>query len=182
MALSKPTFHVEDLQCPICMELPKTLPIYECAQGHIFCNVCLPSFIVLGCLVCRSTTYDKAPFAERKMIQLVPDFDRKESREEIRKYNIHRQFQDQLALMLHAHNCNEKSIIEQNRCQMIGCLQFKKLLWHMEKCEAGKACPDRYCKEAMPILIHWMDCKELECGMCKPLKRIWPLIRPRLNH
>ena len=30
----------EDLECPVCMEVPTSLPIYQCLKGHIICNSC----------------------------------------------------------------------------------------------------------------------------------------------
>ena len=41
----------EDLECPVCMDVPESLPIYQCLQGHIICNVCYPK--VDNCPVCR---------------------------------------------------------------------------------------------------------------------------------
>jgi E3 ubiquitin-protein ligase SIAH1 len=30
----------EHLECPVCLELPKSPPIYQCPNGHIICNIC----------------------------------------------------------------------------------------------------------------------------------------------
>ncbi len=30
----------EHLECPVCLELPKSSPIYQCPNGHIVCNIC----------------------------------------------------------------------------------------------------------------------------------------------
>ena len=41
----------EDLECPVCRDVPKSLPIYQCRQGHIICNSCYPK--LNNCPVCR---------------------------------------------------------------------------------------------------------------------------------
>ena len=41
----------EDLECPVCMEVPTSLPIYQCLKGHIICNSCYPK--LYNCPVCR---------------------------------------------------------------------------------------------------------------------------------
>ena len=39
----------EDLECPVCMDVPESLPIYQCLQGHIICNVCCGQLPGLSC-------------------------------------------------------------------------------------------------------------------------------------
>ena len=41
----------EDLDCPVCYDVPESLPIYQCLQGHIICNSCYPK--LNNCPVCR---------------------------------------------------------------------------------------------------------------------------------
>ena len=41
----------EDLDCPVCYDVPESLPIYQCTQGHIICNSCYPK--LNNCPVCR---------------------------------------------------------------------------------------------------------------------------------
>ena len=41
----------KDLECPVCLELPDSLPIYQCLQGHIICNSCQAN--LKNCPVCR---------------------------------------------------------------------------------------------------------------------------------
>ena len=45
----------EDLECPVCLDVPKSTPIYQCSQGHIICNFCYPK--VNTCPVCRVTLW-----------------------------------------------------------------------------------------------------------------------------
>ena len=43
----------DDLQCPVCLKIPRTAPIYQCSQGHIHCEACHPR--LEECPVCRSS-------------------------------------------------------------------------------------------------------------------------------
>lgn len=45
---------VEILECPVCLSVPGSTPIYQCtANGHVICNICIRSLGVT-CPVCRS--------------------------------------------------------------------------------------------------------------------------------
>ena len=41
----------EDLECPVCLKIPKDIPIYQCTAGHIHCKDCHPS--LRRCPICR---------------------------------------------------------------------------------------------------------------------------------
>ena len=42
---------VAEFECNVCLEVPQSSPIFQCKEGHIFCNGCQPK---LGkCPVCR---------------------------------------------------------------------------------------------------------------------------------
>ena len=41
----------EDLKCPVCVDVPVSLPIFQCFNGHIMCNSCFPK--LESCPVCR---------------------------------------------------------------------------------------------------------------------------------
>ena len=43
---------MKELECPVCLEVPRTTPIYQCTQEHIHCNVCHPK--LNHCPICRS--------------------------------------------------------------------------------------------------------------------------------
>ena len=54
---SLPTAELLDvLECPVCKILPRTTPIYQCENGHIYCNECKPN--LRTCAVCRVTLGD----------------------------------------------------------------------------------------------------------------------------
>ena len=45
--------YVEDfLECPVCLELIKTTPILQCAEGHVICKDCIPK--LYHCPICRN--------------------------------------------------------------------------------------------------------------------------------
>ena len=43
---------MKELECPVCLEVPETTPIFQCSQGHIHCNACHPK--LNNCPICRS--------------------------------------------------------------------------------------------------------------------------------
>lgn len=43
---------LEILECPVCMEVVRSAPIYCCRAGHLVCNQCRPKLII--CPICRS--------------------------------------------------------------------------------------------------------------------------------
>ena len=42
----------EDLECPVCQVIPKSVPIYQCKAGHIHCKECHPR--LQNCPVCMN--------------------------------------------------------------------------------------------------------------------------------
>ena len=45
-------FLMKELECPVCLEVPRTTPIYQCTQEHIHCNAC--HLKLNNCPICRS--------------------------------------------------------------------------------------------------------------------------------
>ena len=78
--------YVEDLlECPVCLELIKTTPILQCAEGHVICKDCIPK--LYDCPICRN--YSKL---SRNLIieQIIENFDeiQPENKELIEKPKI----------------------------------------------------------------------------------------------
>ena len=78
--------YVEDfLECPVCLELIKTTPILQCAEGHVVCKDCIPK--LYRCPICRN--YSKL---SRNLIieQIIENFDeiQPENKELIEKQKI----------------------------------------------------------------------------------------------
>ena len=40
------------LECPVCIETIKSVPVYQCANGHVICNDCIEK--LTNCPICRS--------------------------------------------------------------------------------------------------------------------------------
>ena len=40
------------LECPVCMETIKSVPVYQCANGHVICNDCIEK--LNNCPICRN--------------------------------------------------------------------------------------------------------------------------------
>ena len=59
----------EILQCPVCLQVPKTSPIYQCLNGHIVCNQCHPKLTT--CPVCRNVLGKIRSIISEKMIKQV---------------------------------------------------------------------------------------------------------------
>ena len=59
------------LECPICFNVPRDLPIPACPAGHIICKFCRPS--VTECPTCRRRLYDDGTSSlAASMIEFVP--------------------------------------------------------------------------------------------------------------
>ena len=62
---------LEDLQCPVCFNIHKTIPIYQCVQGHVHCKDCHPR--LQNCPICRSSIGDTRALMTEKLIASLPD-------------------------------------------------------------------------------------------------------------
>ena len=40
------------LECPVCMETIKSVPVYQCTNGHVICKVCIEKLD--NCPICRN--------------------------------------------------------------------------------------------------------------------------------
>ena len=41
----------EFLECPVCLRVPRSAPVYQCDRGHVVCNECHPKLSL--CPMCR---------------------------------------------------------------------------------------------------------------------------------
>ena len=60
----------EDLQCPVCLKIPRKTPIYQCKSGHIHCKECHPK--LTKCPICRSTKLSTRALMTEKLIERLP--------------------------------------------------------------------------------------------------------------
>jgi len=58
------------LECPVCIELPKT-PVYQCSNGHLICNSCHPK--VKNCPMCRVYLNQHKPLRNLTAEQFLED-------------------------------------------------------------------------------------------------------------
>ena len=42
---------LKDIECPVCLRIPRSSPVFQCENGHIVCNECHPKLVI--CSVCR---------------------------------------------------------------------------------------------------------------------------------
>ena len=60
----------EDLECPVCLKIPRSTPIYQCDKGHIHCKICHPR--LNRCPICRSQIGDTRSLMAEKIISRLP--------------------------------------------------------------------------------------------------------------
>ena len=70
---------LQDLRCPVCLEVPQTTPIYQCCEGHIHCKDCHP--MLQNCPICRSSIGETRALMVEKMVASLSskDFEKEES-------------------------------------------------------------------------------------------------------
>ena len=54
------------LECPVCLETIKSVPVYQCANGHVICKDCIKK--LNNCPICRS---DSAPVRSLQLEKTV---------------------------------------------------------------------------------------------------------------
>jgi len=63
---------LEWMECPICLETPRTGPIYSCRKGHIICKDCQPE--ITQCPTCRDRHIDcRSIIAEKLLAATLKD-------------------------------------------------------------------------------------------------------------
>ena len=60
----------EEFQCPVCLKVPRSTPIYQCPQGHIHCKSCHPQ--LSRCPICRSEIGNIRNLILEKIIARLP--------------------------------------------------------------------------------------------------------------
>ena len=54
------------LECPVCMDTIKSVPVYQCTNGHVICKDCIEK--LNNCPICRN---DSAPVRSLKLENIV---------------------------------------------------------------------------------------------------------------
>ena len=58
------------LECPVCLDTIRTVPVQCCSNGHIICNKCRPRSVT--CPTCRDPLGNGVSFIANKLIDLIP--------------------------------------------------------------------------------------------------------------
>ena len=59
------------LECPVCLRVPRSSPIYQCARGHVVCSECRPN--VTTCPQCRDPLVGNIrSLISEKMLEKLP--------------------------------------------------------------------------------------------------------------
>ena len=55
------------LECPVCMETIKSVPVYQCNNGHVICKVCIKQ--LNSCPICRNNSTPARSLKLEKIVQ-----------------------------------------------------------------------------------------------------------------
>ena len=65
----------KDLECPVCWDTPRRVPIFQCRNGHIICQDCQPKLQTPNCPQCRIPYGNETPIralTAEKCIRQIP--------------------------------------------------------------------------------------------------------------
>ena len=62
----------KEMECPVCLEVPKTIPIFQCQQGHIHCKDCHPK--LASCPLCRAKISEARSSIAEKIVSSLAGF------------------------------------------------------------------------------------------------------------
>ena len=124
---------VKLLECPICLNVPRDLPIPACSAGHIICKKCKST--VTTCPTCRRRLYnDGINSLAASMIEKVPHRCKFaeygcEVKDFLCQLKIHEEKCEERTMKIHEEKCEERTI----RCPYDFCgavVQLKKYVEH----------------------------------------------------
>jgi len=58
------------LECPVCLRVPRSSPIFQCARGHVVCAECKPN--VNTCPICRDVLGNIRSLVSEKVLEKLP--------------------------------------------------------------------------------------------------------------
>nr|XP_023659799.1 CREB-binding protein-like [Paramormyrops kingsleyae] len=57
---------------------------------------------------------------------------------------------------------------EEWSCSRPQCRTMRKVLKHMDNCQAGMTCQVKHCTSSCQIISHWKNCMQDDCPVCMP--------------
>ena len=60
------------LECPVCMETINSVPVYQCANGHVICKGCIEK--LNNCPICRNDSLLRRSLKLEKIVQRLEGF------------------------------------------------------------------------------------------------------------
>jgi hypothetical protein len=74
MAAKQPIISADDLkdvlECPVCLRIPRSAPIFQCERGHVVCSECHPKLVT--CPVCRLPLGKTRSLISEKVLSRLP--------------------------------------------------------------------------------------------------------------
>ena len=58
------------LECPVCLDVPDSAPVYQCENGHIVCKNCHSQLV--ECPPCRAPMGAMRSLLAEKLLETVP--------------------------------------------------------------------------------------------------------------
>jgi len=83
--------------------------------------------------------------------------------------------QQQLVLILHAHNCQIKEIMDTEhtyKCSLPYCHEMKQVINHIRGCAEREDCGFRHCNSSVELIAHYKSCRCKDCSICAPVRRM----------
>nr|XP_023666314.1 uncharacterized protein LOC111843187 [Paramormyrops kingsleyae] len=82
--------------------------------------------------------------------------------------------QERLFLLQHARECQQhkQTKREEWSCSRPQCRTMRKVLKHMDSCQAGITCQVKHCASSRLIISHWENCTQHDCPYCMPFKNM----------
>lgn len=66
-----------------------------------------------------------------------------------------------LFILYHSIYCSD------NQCPLTNCSQIKEIIQHLKKCSKNKKCKFPYCTSSRKVLVHFKDCVDIHCNICR---------------
>ncbi|XP_072574798.1 uncharacterized protein [Paramormyrops kingsleyae] len=95
--------------------------------------------------------------------------------------------QDRLWLLQHADECQQlkQGYRESWLCSRPQCRTMRRVVKHMDNCQAGTSCQVKHCASSCQIISHWENCTQDDCPICLPLQNegyLWRYNVPQEHH